>query len=634
MTIDTAPASARSEQETAALPDGVPTFAGLDLPADLLAAIGALGFTTPTEIQAATIPALLAGRDVTGVAQTGTGKTAAFALPMLARLDPAARRVQALVLVPTRELAIQVADAIESMTPPGLARVLPIYGGAPYGPQLRGLGAGAQVVVGTPGRVIDMLDKGALDLSELASLVLDEADEMLRMGFAEDVDRILASAAPTRQTALFSATMPRAIRTVAREHMNDPVEVATSRPSSTTTTITQTYAVVPFRHKIGALARVLATSDAEAAVVFVRTRQTAEDVGNALLERGVSAAAISGDVAQKDRERIIERLRTGLVQVLVATDVAARGMDVDRIGLVVNFDIPREAEAYVHRIGRTGRAGREGRALTFFTPRERSRLRMIERHTGATMTEAAIPTPAQVSEHRARRVLASVPERVGAGRLELYRELLTAHTAEGDLLEVAAALLAQSVGDQGPQRARDDEEIPTQGFEADSGRFGDREQRRNGPRGGARSGGPAQFSGPGTVYRVAVGHTHGARPQDIVGAITGEGGLRGSDLGKISIFSRFSLVQITTDVGPEALRRIGSARVAGQQLRIRPDEGPRGRAGGDHRGDRPPRGDKPRWDGPRRDRRDGYRQDRRGSGDRRGPGARRAGFRRKDHAGR
>jgi len=621
MTIDTAPASARSdarsEQEAAALPDGGPTFAGLDLPAELLATIGALGFTTPTEIQAATIPALLAGRDVTGVAQTGTGKTAAFALPMLARLDPAARRVQALVLVPTRELAIQVADAIESMTPRGLARVLAIYGGAPYGPQLRGLGAGAQVVVGTPGRVIDMLDKSALDLSELAYLVLDEADEMLRMGFAEDVDRILASAAPTRQTALFSATMPRAIRAVAREHMNDPVEVATSRPSSTTTTITQTYAVVPFRHKIGALARVLATSEAEAAVVFVRTRQTAEDVGNALLERGVSAAAISGDVAQKDRERIIERLRTGLVQVLVATDVAARGMDVDRIGLVVNFDIPREAEAYVHRIGRTGRAGREGRALTFFTPRERTRLRMIERHTGATMTEAAIPTPAQVSEHRARRVLASVPERVGAGRLDLYRELLTAQTGDGDLLDVAAALLAQSVGDQGPQRARDDEEIPTQGFEADSGRFGDREQRRNGPRGGARSGGPAQFSGPGTVYRVAVGHTHGARPQDIVGAITGEGGLRGSDLGKISIFSRFSLVQITIDVGPEALRRIGSARVAGQQLRIRPDEGPGGRTGGD----------KPRRDSHRPDRR-------RGPDSRRGPSARRDGFRRKDRAGR
>src|SRR5690625_2613995 len=236
MTIDTAPASARSdarsEQEAAALPDGGPTFAGLDLPAELLATIGALGFTTPTEIQAATIPALLAGRDVTGVAQTGTGKTAAFALPMLARLDPAARRVQALVLVPTRELAIQVADAIESMTPRGLARVLAIYGGAPYGPQLRGLGAGAQVVVGTPGRVIDMLDKSALDLSELAYLVLDEADEMLRMGFAEDVDRILASAAPTRQTALFSATMPRAIRAVAREHMNDPVEVRSEEHTS------------------------------------------------------------------------------------------------------------------------------------------------------------------------------------------------------------------------------------------------------------------------------------------------------------------------------------------------------------------------------------------------------------------
>ena len=591
------------------------TFADLDLPPDLLAAVQRLGFSTPTEIQAATIPALLAGRDVTGVAQTGTGKTAAFALPMLAGLEPAARRVQALVLVPTRELAIQVADAVESMAPRGLARVLAIYGGAPYGPQLRGLSEGAQIVVGTPGRVIDMLDKGALDLTELGYLVLDEADEMLRMGFAEDVDRILASAAPTRQTALFSATMPRAIRAVAREHMNDPVEVATSRPSSTTATINQTYAVVPFRHKVGALARVLATSDAEAAVVFVRTRQTAEEVGNALAERGVSAAAISGDVAQRDRERIIERLRTGLVRVLVATDVAARGMDVDRIGLVVNFDIPREAEAYVHRIGRTGRAGRTGQALTFFTPRERGRLRMIERHTGATMTEAAIPTPAQVSEHRARRVLQDLPARVSAGRLELYRGLLEAHVGEGDPLTAAAALLARSVGDEGPQRSRDEEEIPTQSFEPDSGRGGEyRSDRRNGPRGGARVNGPAQFSGPGTVYRVAVGHSHGVRPQDIVGAITGEGGLRGSDLGKISIFSRFSLVQITTEPGGEALRRIGTARVAGQQLRIRPDEGPRGRAGADRR----------HPGGPRSDRR-------RGPDSPRGPGGRRDRFRRKSH---
>lgn len=611
LTTDTAPLSAAENTPGADAPS---TFADLDLPADLLATVQRLGFTTPTEIQAATIPALLAGRDVTGVAQTGTGKTAAFALPMLAGLQPDARRVQALVLVPTRELAIQVADAVQSMAPRGLSRVLAIYGGAPYGPQLRGLSEGAQIVVGTPGRVIDMLDKRALDLSELGYLVLDEADEMLRMGFAEDVDRILASAAPTRQTALFSATMPRAIRVVAREHMNNPVEVATSRPSSTTTTITQTYAVVPFRHKVGALARVLATSEAEAAVVFVRTRQTAEEVGNALTERGVSAASISGDVAQKDRERIIERLRTGLVRVLVATDVAARGMDVDRIGLVVNFDIPREAEAYVHRIGRTGRAGRAGQALTFFTPRERSRLRMIERHTGATMAEASIPTPAQVSEHRARRVLDHLPARVSTGRLELYRDLLEAHVGDGDVLTAAAALLAQSVGDEGPQRSRDEDEITSQSFEPDSGRGGDRGDRRNGPRGGARTGGPAQFSGPGTVYRVAVGHSHGVRPQDIVGAITGEGGLRGSDLGKIQIFSRFSLVQITSELAGNTLGRIGAARVAGQQLRIRPDEGPRGRAGGD----RPHRG------GPRPDRRSG-------PDSHRGPGARRDGFKRKSY---
>ncbi|UFU01566.1 DEAD/DEAH box helicase [Ruania suaedae] len=548
------------------------SFADLGLPETSLRAIATLGFTIPTDIQVAAIPPLLEGRDLVGVAQTGTGKTAAFALPMLARIDGASRGVQALILTPTRELAIQVADATASFVGEAGLQVLSIYGGAPYGPQLRGLSQGAQIVVGTPGRVIDMLEKGALDLSAVRMLVLDEADEMLRMGFAEDVDKILSAAAPDRQTALFSATMPSAIRAVARRHMSSPVEVATSRPSSTTDTITQTYAVVPFRHKIGALARVLATTDAEAAVVFVRTRQTAEEVGSALLERGVSAATISGDVAQRERERIVERLRSGAVRVLVATDVAARGLDVDKLGLVVNFDVPREAEAYVHRIGRTGRAGRSGMALTFFTPRERGRLTQIERLTRTTMTEASIPTPAEVSAHRAASVLGSVSERIAAGRLAMYRDQLAAHIGdEGDLTEVAAALLALAVGDGGP-RSEDAEEVAPvseQSF-AEEGERG---------RGRAASGRPRR-TGQGSVYRVAVGHSHGVRPQDIVGAITGEGGLRGSDLGKIDIFSRFSLVEIGPELSPDVTRKISHARVAGQTLSIRPDTGPRGGAGG------------------------------------------------------
>ncbi|WP_246464885.1 DEAD/DEAH box helicase [Ruania alkalisoli] len=560
-----------SSSAASSAPAAVRSFAELGLPDSSLRAIEALGFTTPTDIQVAAIPPLLEGRDLVGVAQTGTGKTAAFALPMLARVDTSARHVQALVLTPTRELALQVAEATASFTGDAGVQVLSIYGGAPYGPQLRGLAQGAQVVVGTPGRVIDMLDKGALNLSAVQMLVLDEADEMLRMGFAEDVDRILSAAAPDRQTALFSATMPAAIRSVARRHMSSPTEVATSRPSSTTDTITQTYAVVPFRHKVGALARVLATTDAEAAVVFVRTRQTAEEVGSALLERGVSAATISGDVAQRERERIVERLRSGSVRVLVATDVAARGLDVEKLGLVVNFDVPREAEAYVHRIGRTGRAGRSGTALTFFTPRERGRLTQIERLTRTSLTEVPIPTPAQVSAHRAATVLDSVSERISAGRLHMYRDQLAERIgSEGDPMEIAAALLALAVGDAGP-RANDQDEVASpaeQTFDRES----------NSDRGRSASGRPRR-SASGSVYRVAVGHSHGVRPQDIVGAITGEGGLRGSDLGKIDIFSRFSLVEIGPDLSPDVTRRIAQARVAGQSLHIRPDTGPRGNAG-------------------------------------------------------
>ncbi|WP_420111864.1 DEAD/DEAH box helicase, partial [Pseudactinotalea sp.] len=324
------------------VPDDVashPSFTDLGLPEALLERIARLGFERPTEIQAASIPALLEGRDLVGVAQTGTGKTAAFGLPLLARLQPGPHGVQALVLTPTRELALQVSEALRTMAPLK-ARVLAIYGGAPFGPQLRQLTEGVDVVVGTPGRVIDLINRGALEVSTVQTLVLDEADEMLRMGFAEEVATILEGTPPTRQTALFSATMPSEIRRVARTHMTDPVEVATTPSAPTTTSINQTYAVVPMRHKTGALVRVLATTDADATIVFVRTRQTAEDLGAELVSRGVNAATISGDVPQAERERIVDRLRTGNLAVLVATDVAARGLDVDRIGLVVNYDVP------------------------------------------------------------------------------------------------------------------------------------------------------------------------------------------------------------------------------------------------------------------------------------------------------
>ena len=599
------------------LPEGAQDFAALDLPQSLTNAIADLGFTEPTAIQKEAIPALLAGRDITGVAQTGTGKTAAFGLPMLASIDASVKAVQALVLAPTRELAIQVAEHIESYAKyeRGIS-VVPVYGGAPFHTQARALHRGAQIVVGTPGRVIDHLERKTLKLDNVHFLALDEADEMLRMGFAEDVEQIFGYAPTERQVALFSATMPRDIVRVAQRHLNDPVQIAVARQSSTVTSVNQTYAVVPFRHKAGSLSRVLATSDADAAIVFVRTRSAAEEVGVELVARGISAATISGDVAQKDREKIVERLRDGSLDVLVATDVAARGLDVDRIGLVVNFDIPREAEAYVHRIGRTGRAGRTGEALTFVTPHERGKLRNIERVTRQQLEEITIPTPADVSAHRAKKLLDQTPERFEKGRLELYRDLVEKHLekTEMDPLDLLATITALNVGDLGPtRRDRRDETVPhseqaeeRHSFvdEGRSSRKSDRGEYSDRPgRGASRE----RRSGSGQRYRVSVGHNHGASPKAIVGAITNEGGLAGQDLGKIEIFQTFSLVEINTDVPPESLTRIRNARVAGQMLRMQVDQGPPSRGGrgghGDSRSGRPSRGGRPagagRHGGPR-----------------------------------
>lgn len=566
----------------------LPTFAELGLGESLLERIQRLGFVEPTQIQAESIPILLSGADLVGVAQTGTGKTAAFGLPLLTRMQPGRTGVQALVLTPTRELALQVSDALRAMAPLTV-RTLAIYGGAPFGPQLRALSDGVDVVVGTPGRVIDLIGKGSLDVSGIRTLVLDEADEMLRMGFAEEVATILESTPADRQTALFSATMPKEIRRVAHTHMNDPVEVATTPSAPTTSSITQTYAVVPMRHKTGAVARVLATSDVGAAIVFVRTRQTAEDLGADLVARGINAATISGDVPQAERERIVERLRAGTLSVLVATDVAARGLDVDRVGLVVNYDVPREVEAYVHRIGRTGRAGRTGTALTFLTPKERHRLNAIEKATRSKVAEVAIPTPAQVSAHRAQAMLGKLGDRMERGRLSLYREQVAVMLAQQgrDPVDVAAALLALSVGDDGPQPRQSEDALRPEETRFNSEPLS-RAARRAGrdprsDRSGQHSHSPSRgesrrpHNGSGAVYRVDVGRHHGARPNAIMGALTGEGGLRGADVGKIEIFSSFSLVELSQPLSPESSRRIGTARVAGQALRIRPDGGRPGR---------------------------------------------------------
>jgi ATP-dependent RNA helicase DeaD len=404
---------------------------------------------------------------------------------------------------------------------------------------------------------------------------------MLRMGFAEDVDRVLSAAPRERQVALFSATMPPPIRRVAEQHLNRPVEITVSRQASTVTSVRQTYAVVPHRHKTGALARVLAVSEADAAIVFVRTRGAAEEVGSALVERGISAAYISGDVAQSEREKIVDRLRTGALDGLVATDVAARGLDVDRIGLVVNFDVPREPETYVHRIGRTGRAGREGEALSFVTPAEQSRLRQIERTTRQSLIQVEIPTPVEVSAHKVTGLLARTAERKEIGRLDLYREAIAVHLAQNpdvDPVDLLAVVTALAVGDEGPVAASGDDlddALSRAHLTGGNGRDRDNERGYDRPERGERRNNNTHIAGGSPRWRVAVGHRDGLQPGALVGALTGEGGLTGKDVGKIDIFGSFALVDIPAGLTPDVIDRLARTRVAGRPLRIRQDTGPR-----------------------------------------------------------
>lgn len=566
------------------------TFSDLGLPENILKAITKMGFVTPTPIQEQTIPLLLAGRDVVGIAQTGTGKTAAFGLPILTGCTRT-KQVQALILAPTRELAQQSAQALSDFAAntSGVS-VLSVYGGSPYGPQIKSLREGVQIVVGTPGRVMDLMERDELRLDNVKYFVLDEADEMLRMGFAEDVEQISASIGSGAQKALFSATMPPAIEKVANRYLHDPARVSIARQSSTVDTVTQTYAVVPFKFKDEALVRVLSAVDSEAAIVFVRTRQNAEQVGADLVNAGFKAATISGDVPQKDREKIVARLRGGDLDVLVATDVAARGLDVERIGLVINYDIPRESEAYVHRIGRTGRAGREGRSITFFTPRERSHLRVIEKLTGSPMQEVHVPSPDQVSLFRAEQVTSQLEDRLARGHLDIYFDAVSdlVATSDLDIADVAATVLALACNDRGPVerkhsfRIRREESVDSHGrflsARFEEGRDGEGSRGTGSRRSKYRS--VSSRTTGGKRYRIEVGRRDGVRPSSIVGAITNEGGLKGSDLGSIDILQSFSLVEIPDGLSERAVKRIAQAKVAGRKLRISEDTGPVGRKRG------------------------------------------------------
>ena len=536
------------------------TFADLHIHPSVLQAVGDVGYETPSAIQAATIPAMMAGSDVVGLAQTGTGKTAAFAIPILSKIDTTSRTTQALVLAPTRELALQVAEAFGrygAHLPQ--VNVLPIYGGSSYGVQLAGLKRGAQVVVGTPGRVIDHLERGTLDLSRLDFLVLDEADEMLQMGFAEDVERILADTPEYKQVALFSATMPPAIRKITTKYLHDPVEVTVKGKTTTAENISQRYIQVAGPRKIDALTRVLEVEPFEAMIVFVRTKQATEDVAERLRARGFSAAAINGDIPQAQRERTIAALKDGSIDILIATDVAARGLDVERISHVLNYDIPQDTESYVHRIGRTGRAGRSGAALLFVTPRERHLLKAIEKATRQKLTEAELPSVEHVNAQRVSKFRDSITDALGAPGFDLFRSMIEDYERENDvpMADIAAALALQS---------RDGEQFLMTEPPPERRRRDDRPER---------SEKPARKPGEGfATYRIDVGKRHKIGPGAIVGAIANEGGLHRSDFGHITIRPDHSLVELPAKLSRQTLKALERTRISGVLINLQPDRGP------------------------------------------------------------
>lgn len=556
-------------------------FEHLGLPDKILQAVAKVGFTTPSPIQAETIPILMEGRDVVGLAQTGTGKTAAFALPVLSQLDPQARHPQALVLAPTRELALQVADAFQSFaeTLKGI-EVLPIYGGQAYGIQLSGLRRGAQVIVGTPGRVIDHLEKGSLDLSQLQFLVLDEADEMLNMGFQEDVERILESTPDRKQVALFSATMPNAIRRLSKQYLHNPAEVTVKSERRTNDNIKQRFLLIPHRAKMDAFTRILEVITYDAIIVFCRTKHETEEVAEALRDRGYSAAAINGDIAQAQRERTVDQLKDGRLDILVATDVAARGLDVERITHVVNFDIPNDTESYVHRIGRTGRAGRSGEAILFVTPRERRMLRSIERVTNARLEEMDLPSVDEVNEKRKEKFAQAITQSMDNKQADFFRNLVRKYSEDNDVAmdDIAAALAVMHQG--GKNFLLEDKPLPKP--KKDRRDRDDRKRDRDFKGGGKNRAGSKRPDGDFETYRLDVGKRQNVRPGAIVGAIANEGGLSAKDFGRITIAVGHTLVDLPKNMDPAVLDRLKDTRISGQLIKIQKDTGrpPRRDGGG------------------------------------------------------
>ena len=548
-----------------------PLFADLNLGEPLLRVLNELGYESPSPIQAATIPLLMSNRDVLGQAQTGTGKTAAFALPILGRLDIRQSAPQALVLAPTRELAIQVAEAFQRYATyiPGF-HVMPIYGGQAYGPQLSALRRGVHVVVGTPGRVIDHLDKGSLDLSQLKTLVLDEADEMLRMGFIDDVETILQKTPQSRQTALFSATMPSAIRRIAQTYLRDPAEVTIAAKTGTAENIRQRYWVVSGMHKLDALTRILEAETFDGMIIFARTKLGTEELAGKLAARGFSAAAINGDINQQQRERTIQMLKDGKIDILVATDVAARGLDVERISHVVNYDVPHDPESYTHRIGRTGRAGRSGEAILFITPREKGLLRVIERATRQPVSPLTLPTVEAVNDVRIARFKDQIAEALAGGGLEIYRDLIEQYENEKNVpaIEIAAALARMARGDvplllEKPRR-EPAAERPERAERYERAERFERDERPAPRR--ERSERPAEAGM--ARYRIEVGHMHGVKPGNIVGAIANEAGMDAKNIGRIDIQDDHSLLDLPDGLPDDLINKLKTVRISGRQLYI------------------------------------------------------------------
>lgn len=576
------------------------TFADLGLNADILESLNGMGYVKPSPIQAECIPHLLAGRDVLGMAQTGSGKTAAFSLPLLHNIDPTVKAPQILVLAPTRELAVQVAEAVTEFSKHmrGL-NVVALYGGQRYDVQLRALRQGPQVVVGTPGRLLDHLKRGTLDLSNLRGLVLDEADEMLRMGFIEDVETIMAQIPADHQTALFSATMPEAIRRITKRFMKDPQEVRIQSSLTTRPDISQSYWTA-YGRKTDALVRFLEAEDFDAAIIFVRTKNATMEVAEALERSGYNSAALNGDMNQALREQTLERLKDGRLDILIATDVAARGLDVERISLVVNYDIPMDSESYVHRIGRTGRAGRAGRALLFVENRERRLLRNIERTMKLTIPEVELPNAELLGERRLAKFAAKVQQQLESSDLDQYRALLAKMQPEEemDLETLAAALLKMAQGErplilppEAPRparreyRDRDERDGRRDSREARGDSRAPRENRES--RDGDRPRRERRDVGEMQLYRIEVGRDDGVEVRHIVGAIANEGDISSRYIGNIKLFGTHSTIELPKGMPGDVLQHFTRTRILNKPMNMQllgdaqPNEG---------RGDRRPAG--------------------------------------------